>query len=341
MKIYRTSDFDYQLPQELIAQYPLKDRAASRLLCVNKQTGSITASQFSEIANQIRPEDLLVLNNTKVIPARLFGVKKSGGKVECLVERIIDDHHIIAQIRASKSPKIGSELQLESAINARVIDRDESFFHLQIVNDEPILALLNQFGKIPLPPYIEREVETDDLQRYQTVYAKNLGAVAAPTAGLHFDEAILNKLKEQGTEIIYLTLHVGAGTYQPVRVDDLSQHKMHYEWMEVDEQACEAIQRCKARGGRVIAVGTTVVRSLETASREKLQPFSGETNLFITPGFQFNCVDAMITNFHLPKSTLLMLICAFGGFELMMQAYQQAIAGKFRFFSYGDAMFIE
>jgi len=339
MKKYKTSDFDYDLPPELIAQFPQKRRTASRLLCVDPKVASIEHRQFVDVCDYICADDLLVLNNTKVIPARLFGQKESGGKIECLIERIINEQEALAHIRSSKSPKIGSKIILEEAFSATVIARKDDLFHLEIAGDKKWLDLLNNHGKIPLPPYIQRAPDESDLSRYQTVFAKHHGAVAAPTAGLHFDEAMLEKLQAKGVQIVYLTLHVGAGTFMPVRVDDLDNHIMHSEYMEVDQGAVEAIKACKKRGGRVVAVGTTVVRSLETASRDgALKPFQGDTQLFITPGFKFQCVDTLITNFHLPQSTLLMLVSAFAGYELTMKAYQEAVQERYRFFSYGDAM---
>lgn len=340
MKKWSVQDFDYTLPEERIAQFPTKYRSESRLLIVgdeNKHT------RFSDIVTFVNPGDLMIFNDTRVIPARLFGIKKSGGKIECLIERVLNDHEALAHIRSSHSPKIGSEIILENDLIATVTDREDALFKLQFHSNEPLFLLLEKYGHIPLPPYISRDVKTEDLERYQTVYAKNKGAVAAPTAGLHFDDTILAQLKNKNIEMDFLTLHVGAGTFQPVRVDNIEEHVMHGEIITVSESLCEKIKACKARGNRVIAVGTTVVRALETAAHahsDAIHPFSGETKIFITPGFDFRVVDVLITNFHLPKSTLLMLVCAFGGYERMMKAYREATEKEYRFFSYGDAMMI-
>lgn len=339
--MYHVDDFDYELDPALIAQFPLKERTKSRLMHVNPEDQGISHHEFKEIVQWISPKDLLVLNNTKVIPARLFGQKETGGQVECFIERILSDHEVMAQLRLSKAPKIGSRLLLENAFSVEVRESENSFFKLRILSEKPILELLEQYGKIPLPPYIARNPDKNDDQRYQTVFAKEKGAVAAPTAGLHFDADLLQKIEEQGTAIGYLTLHVGAGTFLPVRVSDINQHKMHSEFMVVGEELCEKIRACKARGGRVIAVGTTAMRALETASRSgEIKAFQGETAIFISPGFRFRCVDSLITNFHLPKSTLLMLVSAFAGFDLIQRAYREALQQKYRFFSYGDAMII-
>lgn len=338
---WKTSDFNYELPEQLIAQHPLAARTSSRLLCVNTNTNTMTHQHFREIINQINANDLLIFNDTKVIPARLFGTKATGGQVECLVEQIVSKHRVLAHLRASKSPRLNSILNFANAFAALVINRKDSLFELEFQSDQSALELLYQYGHIPLPPYIKRSVVQDDHQRYQTVYAKKEGAVAAPTAGLHFDTDLLQALTQQGVAQAYVTLHVGAGTFQPVRAEILTEHQMHDEYMEVSAAVCEAVAQCRQRGGRVIAVGTTVVRCLETAAFQgELKPYHGQTNLFIYPGFQFHCVDAVITNFHLPQSSLLMLVCAFGGYPLMMRAYQEAIAQQYRFFSYGDAMFI-
>lgn len=339
--MYHVDDFNYELDPALIAQFPLSERTASRLMQVNPKEQSISHHQFKSIVQWISPKDLLILNNTKVIPARLFGHKETGGQVECLIERILNDHEVVAQLRVSKAPKIGSIIKLENAFSAEILDSEGQFFKLRILSEKPILTLLEQHGKIPLPPYIARNPDEKDLQRYQTIFAKESGAVAAPTAGLHFDANLLSQIAEQGTAIQYITLHVGAGTFLPMRVSDIRQHKMHSEFMVVDEALCESIRACRRRGGRVIAVGTTVMRALETASISgDIRAFKGETTIFITPGFRFQCVDALITNFHLPRSTLLMLVSAFAGFDLIRKAYQEAIREKYRFFSYGDAMII-
>lgn len=336
----RTSDFDFDLPEELIAQYPLAERSASRLLHV--AAGQLSDRQFTDLPGLLRPDDLLVFNNTQVIPARLHGQKASGGKLELLVERVLDEHHVLAHVRASKSPKAGTELLLEGVIKARMLGRQGELFHLQFLDDAPVLELLAAHGHMPLPPYIERADEADDQQRYQTVYAKHPGAVAAPTAGLHFDEALLARLAEMGVQSTYVTLHVGAGTFQPVRVEKIEDHTMHAEAIEVNAEAVAAIQQTKARGGRVIAVGTTSVRSLESAAMQgELGEFHGDSRIFIYPGYQFKVVDAMITNFHLPQSTLMMLVSAFAGRDNIMAAYRHAIEQRYRFFSYGDAMLLE
>ncbi len=339
--MYKIDDFNYELPIELIAQFPLEARTSSRLMALDRAQQKITHHQFSDILQWISPADLLVLNNTKVIPARLFGQKETGGQVECMIERILEDDEVIAQLRVSKTPKIGGKIFLENTFWAEVVDIENQFFKLRILSETSILELLDRHGKIPLPRYIARNPDENDLERYQTVFATQKGAVAAPTAGLHFDQALLNKIAEQGTAIRYLTLHVGAGTFIPVRVNDIRQHQMHSEFMEVSEALCEDIRSCKARGGRVIAVGTTVVRALETASKSgEIKAFRGETAIFITPGFTFHTVDVLITNFHLPKSTLLMLVSAFAGYDLIQRAYHEAVAQHYRFFSYGDAMII-
>ena len=336
----QTSDFDYFLPEDLIAQYPLTERSASRLLYINgKQLGD---KVFSDIVSMIEPGDLLVFNNTRVIPARLHGQKDTGGQVEVLVERLLDDHRLLAHVRASKSPKPGSELILEEQIKATMLARHGALFELEFQSETPVIELLEQYGHMPLPPYIERPDERSDQERYQTVYAEHPGAVAAPTAGLHFDEVLLSQIQDKGAEFAYVTLHVGAGTFQPVRVDNIKDHHMHAEYIDVNQDVVEQIEQTRERGGRVIAVGTTAVRSLETAAREgELTEFHGDTDIFIYPGYEFQVIDALITNFHLPQSTLLMLVCAFGGYEEMMSAYKHAVEEKYRFFSYGDAMFIE
>ena len=297
---------------------------------------------FTDILDLINKNDLLIFNDTRVIPARLHGNKKSGGKVEVMVERVLDEHTILAHVRANKSPKAGGELLLEGHIKAEVIGRQNRLFEIRFLGNKPVLALLENYGHIPLPPYIERQDTEDDRERYQTVFAEKLGAVAAPTAGLHFSSRLLESLKDKGIAMAQVTLHVGAGTFLPVSVDNLDEHIMHAEWVDVDQSVCDAVEACKKRGGKVIAIGTTSVRSLESAAKEtgKLQPFRGDTKLFITPGYTFNVVDAMITNFHLSESTLLMLVSAFSGYENIKKAYQHAIEQKYRFFSYGDAMFL-
>ncbi len=335
------SDFDFHLPEHLIAQYPTADRTSSRLLALDLCHRKIHHQQFPDILSWMRAGDLLILNDTKVIPARLFGHKTSGGKVECLIERILSDHEALAHLRFSKPPGIGQSILFAESLTATVVSRNDALFHLKFEDRRPLLTLLEQFGSIPLPKYFKRESEPLDTERYQTIYAQNAGAVAAPTAGLHFDEKILSELRSRGIQIAYVTLHIGAGTFQPVRVADLDQHKMHSEYMQLSAATCAAITECRRQGGRVFAVGTTVTRCLETAAAKgDLAPYSGHTALFIRPGFKFRCVDALLTNFHTPKSTLLMLVTAFGGYEFIMKAYQLAIQEKYRFFSYGDAMLI-
>lgn len=335
-----TRDFYYELPEQLIAQFPLPDRTASRLLMVAPD-GRIRDTEFPDILTAIDPGDLLVINNTKVLAARLFGRKATGGKVEVLIERLLDSRRALALVRASKTPRAGTHLILGDEVEARVIGRDDDLFQLELEQGD-WLELLESCGHMPLPPYIQRPDEASDLERYQTVFGQRPGAVAAPTAGLHFDQPILERMQQKGVEIAEVTLHVGAGTFQPVRVEKIEDHQMHAEWLEVSADTCEKIRATKAQGGRVIAVGTTAVRSLETAALGgELKPFSGDSRLFITPGFDFHVVDVMITNFHLPESTLLMLVCAFGGYEPIMTAYHHAVDASYRFFSYGDAMWIE
>ncbi len=340
----KLSDFSYELPPGLIAQEALTERASSRLLHLDSQTtpAKIQDRVFSDILDLIAEKDLLIFNNTRVIPARLQGQKESGGKIEVMVERVLDEHRILAHVRANKSPKAGGKLLLEGHITAEVLGREGRLFEIKFLNDRNVLTLLEEYGHIPLPPYIERADTEDDRERYQTVFATKEGAVAAPTAGLHFTDELLEALKNKGVATAQVTLHVGAGTFLPVSVENLDDHIMHAEWVEVDQSVCDAVEACKARGGKVVAVGTTSVRSLESAAKEtgKLQPFTGDTRLFITPGYTFHVVDNMITNFHLSESTLLMLVSAFSGYENIMSAYQHAIQKKYRFFSYGDAMFL-
>ena len=332
------SDFNYELPARLIAQNPLAERTASRLLEV--QAGSLVDRQFKEILSLLKPGDLLIMNDTKVIPARLHGKKSTGGAIELLIERITSNQRAWVQIRASKVPKLDSIVQIHNrngeSFEAKVVAYDGRFFEIEF--PEAILDLFEKFGELPLPPYIEHQPNQVDANRYQTVLAKNPGAVAAPTAGLHFDEAILTELRAMGIEHTSITLHVGAGTFSPVREEDLSLHKMHSEWYSIPETTLAAIEKTRHAGGRIIAVGTTSLRTLESFAIN--QQRSGDTNLFITPGFTFKIVDCLITNFHLPKSTLLMLVSAFAGMENIRQAYQHAIAQEYRFFSYGDAMFL-
>lgn len=337
----RRSDFYFDLPEELIAQRPLAVRSHSRLLCLEGVSGVLEDSLFESLPEKLLPGDLLVFNDTRVIPARLFGVKASGGKVEMLVERVLDDHRALVHMRASKSPKPGSRLHIAEAFEVEILGRHDALYELRFHGPRSVVALLEQYGHIPLPPYIARPDSEEDRLRYQTVFARQPGAVAAPTAGLHFDEPLLEKIRARGVETGFVTLHVGAGTFQPVRADDLREHRMHPEYVSVSASLCEQARSARARGGRIVAVGTTVVRSLESAAAcGELQAFAGETRLFIYPGYRFRTVDAMVTNFHLPESTLLMLVCAFGGYEPVMKAYRHAVAQRYRFFSYGDAMFI-
>mgnify|MGYP000067683059 FL=1 len=334
----KLSDFDFDLPNSLIAQYPSEKRTDSRLLVVQDDFINTTFSQLGEF---LKPKDLLILNDTKVIPARLFGRKESGGKVEILVERLINDFQALVMIKASRAPKIDSYIVLENDKRVRVCDKDAELYKLSFGSNS-ILTLLNEIGHVPLPPYIERIDEKEDFVRYQTVYAKNDGAIAAPTAGLHFDEPLLSNLNSYGVNHAFVTLHVGAGTFQPVKVEDIKDHQMHSEYFEVCQETVDKIVTTKANGGRIVAVGTTAVRTLESiALQGKLSSTKGDTDIFIYPGFEFRLVDAMITNFHLPKSSLLMLVSAFIGIEKMFQIYQYAIEEKYRFFSYGDAMLLE
>ena len=336
----KKSDFNYNLPDELIAQIPLAQRDASRLLCMDRHTGAINDRYFTDLINLINADDLLVFNDTKVIPARLYGKKQSGGKIEILIERVINAEQAIAHIKASKAPKPGTLIELDQGYECRVLGRVDDLFQLEFSNLN-ILDLLDKIGHIPLPPYITRADDASDLTRYQTVFAKESGAVAAPTAGLHFDLAMFEKIKAKNIATAFVTLHVGSGTFQPVRVENLAEHLMHKEYFAVSEQTVEAVNATRARGGRVIAIGTTAVRALESASKSGvLRTGFGDTDLFITPGYQFKSVDAMLTNFHLPESTLLMLVSAFAGYEPIMAAYQHAIDESYRFFSYGDAMFL-
>jgi len=337
----KKSDFNYQLPDALIAQKPLANRNASRLLCMNRDTGVVVDRQFTDFIDLINDKDLLVFNDTKVIPARLYGQKTSGGKVEILLERMIDEHHAIAHVRASKAPKAGVIIELAEGYRCEVQGREDDLFALEFKGDDSILNILEKIGHIPLPPYITRADDESDLTRYQTVFAKQAGAVAAPTAGLHFDDELMAKIQAKGIQTAFVTLHVGSGTFQPVRVENLEEHLMHKEYFIVPSATVEAVQRARARGGRVIAIGTTAVRALESASQSgTLQASFGDTRLFITPSYEFKSVDALMTNFHLPESTLLMLVSAFAGYQAIMNAYQHAITQSYRFFSYGDAMFL-
>lgn len=337
---YTLRDFDYDLPQALIAQHPPEQRSASRLLRVSGST--CTDRRISDLPDLLQPGDVLVFNDTKVLKARLFGTKATGGRIELLVERVLSDRELLAQVRASHSPRPGARLRLADAFEATVVERAQDLFRLRLDGPGNVLELLERHGQLPLPPYITHAPSPIDDQRYQTVYARVPGAVAAPTAGLHFDEALLGKLTARGVVIAHVTLHVGAGTFQPVRVDDIALHRMHSEWYELSPQAVATINAAQRRGSRVVAVGTTSLRALESAARGgTLAPGAAETDLFITPGYAFRVVDRLITNFHLPRSTLLMLVSAFAGMAPIRQAYAHAIGQRYRFFSYGDAMLID
>ena len=337
----KKSDFDFHLPPELIAQAPLPERSASRLLLLDVAAHALHDRQFRDLPEFLRPGDLLVFNDTRVLPARLYGHKDTGGAVEILIERITGPHEATVQLGVSKKPREGGRIVLTDGSHAIVLGRDEGFFRLHFESPEPLEQLLARLGEMPLPPYIERHPDASDMERYQTVYAREPGAVAAPTAGLHFDQAMLARLREQGIDLGYVTLHVGAGTFQPVRVDDIHNHQMHREWLNVGAGLIEQIRHTRSVGGRVIAVGTTVVRALESASKDgELHPFVGETQIFIFPGYDITSIDGLITNFHLPQSTLLMLVSALAGREFILDAYQHAVAERYRFFSYGDAMLI-
>jgi len=336
----RRADFAYDLPGDLIAQRPPIARSGSRLLHLERASARLRDLQFTDLPSLLRAGDLLVFNDTRVIPARIVGSKPTGGQVEILLERVLDGRRILAHAHASKPLRTEVPISLPGGVHATYIGRRDDLFELELSTDP--LSYFEQHGSMPLPPYIERAAEADDATRYQTVYAREPGAVAAPTAGLHFDAAMLARCREMGVGAAFVTLHVGAGTFQPVRVDNLAEHRMHAERVTVSADVCEAIERTRAAGKRVIAVGTTVVRSLESAAQQgKLASFSGETRLFITPGFRFAVVDALVTNFHLPESTLLMLVCAFAGYDAVMRAYRHAVDQRYRFFSYGDAMFLE
>jgi S-adenosylmethionine:tRNA ribosyltransferase-isomerase len=339
----RTTDFDFHLPDELIAQIPAKERNASRLLTLDGNSGKLEDHMFTELPTFLAAGDLLIFNDTRVIKARLHGQKSTGGSVEVLVERILDDHTALAHIRASRSPKAGSTLLLaEGQVEAVVIERQDDLFLLRFNSERSVLELLEHYGQLPLPPYITHAADEMDEERYQTVYAREAGAVAAPTAGLHFDEAMMQTLETHGIRIAYVTLHVGAGTFQPVRVDDIHEHKMHSELYCVSDETVRMIEETQANGGKVTAVGTTALRALESAARTGgLVAGSGETDIFITPGYRFRVVERLLTNFHLPKSTLLMLVSAFAGLDNIKHAYTHAVAQRYRFFSYGDAMLLE
>ncbi len=345
----QVSDFHFDLPDELIARYPQPERTASRLLQMDGNTGEIVDGTFIDVLEQVQPGDLVVFNNTRVIPARMFGRKASGGKLEVLVERMLDEKSILAHVRCSKSPKPGTTIIVgeNDEYSAEMVARHDALFELKFDSDKTVLEILEEIGHMPLPPYIDRPDEDADKERYQTVYNQKPGAVAAPTAGLHFDDVLLDKIKVKGAEFAYVTLHVGAGTFQPVKVDNINDHHMHAEYVEVPQEVVDAINATKARGGRIIAVGTTSVRSLESAAQDALKkgtqlvPFFGDTEIFIYPGYQYQLVDCLITNFHLPESTLIMLVSAFAGYENTMNAYKHAVENEYRFFSYGDSMFIK
>ena len=338
----RASDFDFKLPRRLIAQSPLGARSSSRLLCLTANSDQPEDRRFSELPSLLRAGDLLVVNDTKVVRARLAGTKASGGRIEVLVERAIDAQRFLAHVRASRAPKPGSELVIAGSVRCQVIAREADLFVLSLPREWSLEALMRAHGTLPLPPYIARQADVEDEVRYQTVYAQSMGAVAAPTAGLHFDADLLRAVAAMGVERGVLTLHVGAGTFSPLRCDDVSAHRMHRERFRVSAQLVDAVQRTRARGARVVAVGTTCVRALESAAMKgSLRAFEGETNLFITPGFPFRVVDVLISNFHLPRSTLLMLVSAFAGRERVLAAYAHAVRAGYRFFSYGDATWLE
>ena len=344
----QVSDFSFELPNELIARYPMVERTSSRLLQLDGTSGKVVDRTFTDVLELVEEGDLLVFNNTRVIPARMFGRKASGGKIEVLVERMIDEHSVLAHVRSSKAPKPGTQLLLgeNDQFEAEMVARHDALFEIRFKSDKAVLEILNEVGHMPLPPYIDRPDEDADKERYQTVYNQVPGAVAAPTAGLHFDNELLAQIEAKGVSFAYVTLHVGAGTFQPVRVDNILEHHMHAEYVEVSQQVVDAIKQTKARGGRVIAVGTTSVRSLESAAQSaikngtELVPFFDDTEIFIYPGYQYQLIDCLITNFHLPESTLIMLVSAFAGYDNVMAAYEHAVKEKYRFFSYGDAMFI-
>lgn len=342
----RRQDFFYSLPESLIARKPKEQRRDSRLLKLDGTNGSLDDRNFSDVLDLVEPGDLMVFNDTQVIPARLFAHKETGGKIEILVERLLDNHRILAHVRSSKSPKTGAKLILEDGSVIEMLGRQGALFELSFSQETTVIETLEGIGHMPLPPYIDREDDASDRERYQTVYGRKKGAVAAPTAGLHFDEALMEQLKAKGVNIAFVTLHVGAGTFQPVRVDDIHAHVMHSEYMQLSPGVAEQVNQTKASGGRVIAVGTTSVRCLETAAQASddqrvLQAFQGDTQIFIYPGYEYKVIDVLVTNFHLPESTLIMLVSAFAGYENTMSAYKHAVASKYRFFSYGDAMFIQ
>lgn len=338
----RLEQFDFDLPEELIAQYPPEQRGLSRLLHLDAAAGGMRDLLFQDLPDLMAPGDLLVFNDTRVVKARLFGEKSTGGRVELLIERVVGPNRALAMIRASHAPHAGSVLKVSSAVDASVLERRGELYLLEFSGPDTVFDVLERYGTVPLPPYIQRRPDQSDETRYQTVYARVPGAVAAPTAGLHFDAGMLARLQRREVELAFLTLHVGAGTFQPVRVSDVDEHRMHGEWYELPEATVKAIERTRGRGGRVTAVGTTTLRALEAAGRSSsMRAGAGETDIFIRPGFAFRVVERLITNFHLPRSTLLMLVCAFAGTELTLKAYRHAITQRYRFFSYGDAMLVE
>lgn len=343
----KRQDFFFDLPENLIAQQPAAQRRDSRLLVMSGAEAdyALVDGKFPDLLTYLKPNDLLVFNNTKVIPARLFGQKSSGGKIELLIERIMDDKTILTHIRSSRSPKPGTILTIENAFDVEVVGRQDALFIVKVMSDRTALDLVEEYGHMPLPPYIERAQDVEqDKERYQTVYSQKPGAVAAPTAGLHFDNALMEDIKAKGVDIGFVTLHVGAGTFKPVQVDDIAEHVMHSEYLEVEPGLVEQVERARKNGGRVVAVGTTSVRCLESAANFSptghIAPYQGETNIFITPGYQFKEVDVLLTNFHLPESTLIMLVSALAGYERTMAAYRHAVDNQYRFFSYGDAMLV-
>jgi S-adenosylmethionine:tRNA ribosyltransferase-isomerase len=341
MRMMKTSDFNFELPEELIARYPLQKRSESRLLHL-KEGGGIDHLIFSDLPNLVNKQDILVFNNTRVMPARLFARKRTGGKIEILIERILTDTVAYAHIRANKSLYLPCSVQLEEGSEVIIQEHMDNLFRLEFKIKKDITTLLAEVGKVPLPSYMQRPMEPLDLERYQTIYATRSGAVAAPTAGLHFDEPLFQCLQEKGIQYGFITLHVGAGTFKPVTVEEIANHPMHREVYEIPQAVCDLVNKTKLSGGRIIAVGTTSVRALETAASPEgiLAPSVGETDIFIYPGYRFRCIDALVTNFHVPRSTLLMLACALGGYENIMSSYQEAIKKRYRFYSYGDAMFI-
>ena len=337
----KKSDFHFDLPEALIAQAPLAERSASRMLVVPPGDSAFTDARVRDLPAWLQPGDLLVFNDTRVIPARVHGAKRSGGRVEILVERLLPDNEARVQLGASKPSKPGTVIELDAGGSAEVLGRDGEFYRLRFDVGDALESWLMEAGRMPLPPYIRREAGVDDAERYQTVFARETGAVAAPTAGLHFDQALLDALRERGVEFGHVTLHVGAGTFQPMRVDDVHEHRMHSEWINVGAHLVEQVRQARTRGGRVVAVGTTVVRALESSMRDgELQPFAGETSIFIFPGYRIRSVDLLLTNFHLPESTLLMLVSAFAGRDRVLSAYAHAVRQRYRFFSYGDAMLL-